>query len=223
MTVETEILKSSLYFTGLSATELDAIRPLVIEKKAARGEIILNDGEPSEGLFMVISGAVKLFKTSAEGKEQILSIVRAGESFNDGSIFSETPNQASAQAMGTVMLYEIRKADINGILQKYPRFSLNTITILAAQNSRLVSLVEELSFKHVTGRVAKILLDHAGDGSSQGLKLTQQDMAALAGTAREVVGRSLKSLEEEGIIRLERHRLVIANKEALKNKAEAAV
>jgi CRP-like cAMP-binding protein len=223
MSVETELLKTTPYFTGLSLTELDAIRPFIIEKKAARGEIILNDGEPAEGLFMVISGAVKLFKTSAEGKEQILSILRPGESFNDDPIFGDMPNHANAQAMSPVVLYEIRKTDISDILQRYPRFGLNTIKILAGQNSRLISLIEELSFKHVTGRVAKILLDHAQGGAGQGLRLTQQDMAAMAGTAREVVGRSLKSLEEEGIIRLERHRLVIADKEALKTKAESAV
>jgi CRP-like cAMP-binding protein len=223
MAIETEALKSIPYFAGLSAAELDAIKPLILEKKAGRGEIILDDGEPADGLYFLVSGAVKLFKTSAEGKEQILDIIRPGQSFNDASVFGDTPNQADVQAMSPVVVYEIRKTDIMGILQKNPRVSSNTIKVLAGQMGRLVALVEELSFKHVTGRVAKILLEHAGDGASPGLRLTQQEMAALAGTAREVVGRSLKSLEEEGIIRLERHRLVIANKEALKNRAEAAV
>ena len=73
MAVETELLKSIPYFTGLSSSELDSVRPHVLERKAERGEIILYDGEPAEALFFVISGAVKVFKTSVEGKDQILA------------------------------------------------------------------------------------------------------------------------------------------------------
>jgi CRP/FNR family transcriptional regulator len=85
----------------------------------------------------------------------------------------------------------------------------------------LVSLVEDLSFKHVIGRIAKILLEYAVDGKETGQRLTQQDMAAMAGTVREVVGRSLKILEDEGTIRLDHHRIVITDKEALKRIIEA--
>lgn len=223
MTVETEFLKSIPYFAGLSPTELDSIRQHVLERKAERGEIILHDGEPAEALFFVVSGAVKVFKTSVEGKEQILNIVRPGESFNDAPIFDDGANQSSAQAMGPVVLYELRKSELRTILQHHPQIATNTTRVLAGQVRQLVSLVEDLSFKHVTGRVAKILLEHAGDGTRPGLRLTQQEMAALAGSAREVVGRSLKSLEGEGMIRLDRHRLVITNKAALRDLAESVL
>jgi CRP/FNR family cyclic AMP-dependent transcriptional regulator len=102
------------------------------------------------------------------------------------------------------------------MLQKYPHIALNVITVLARRVRHLVSLVEDLSFRNVISRVARILLENAGDGAGAGKKLTQQEMAAMAGTAREVVGRSLKSLEEDGIIRLDHHRIVISDKEALK-------
>jgi CRP/FNR family transcriptional regulator len=85
----------------------------------------------------------------------------------------------------------------------------------------LVSLVEDLSFRHVIGRVAKILLEHAGDGTGREPRLTQQEMAAMAGTAREVVGRSLKALEEAGAISLDHHRIIIRDKEALQEIMEA--
>jgi CRP/FNR family transcriptional regulator len=83
-----------------------------------------------------------------------------------------------------------------------------------------VSLVGDLSFRHVTGRVAKILLEYAGAEKNAEPRLTQRDMAAMAGTVREVVSRSLKALEEEGVIRLEHHRIVITDKAALKEKVE---
>jgi CRP/FNR family transcriptional regulator len=94
--------------------------------------------------------------------------------------------------------------------------------VLAGRVRHLVSLVEDLSFKRVIGRVAKILLEHAGDGiSGPRPRLTQQEMAAMAGTAREVIGRSLKALEEEGAIRLDRQRIIITNKQALKEVMES--
>ncbi len=222
MTVQIEFLKSIAYFSGLSPVELDSVRQLIFEKTAERGEIILFEGESAEALFFVASGAVKVFKTSAEGKEQILNIVRPGESFNDVPIFDDAPNPASAQAMGPVVLYGIRKGELRGIIRDHPQMALNIIKVLAERVRQLVSLVEDLSFRHVIGRVAKILLEHAGDRADPSPRLTQQEMAAMAGTAREVVGRSLKALEEGGAIRLERHRIVIADQGALKEMVETS-
>ena len=90
------------------------------------------------------------------------------------------------------------------------------IKVFAARLRHLTILVEDLSFRHVTSRLAKVLLEYAD--STQGApkrRLTQQEMASLIGTAREVVGRSLKSLEEQGIVRLEGHRIVIVDRKGL--------
>jgi CRP-like cAMP-binding protein len=221
MAIEIEFLKSIPYFEGLSPVELESISRSIFERKIERGEIVLYEGEPARALYFVVSGAVKVFKTSTEGKEQILSIVRPGESFNDVPVFDDGPNPASAQAMGQVILYELSKSELKTLIQNYPQIATNTIRVLAKQVRGLVSLVEDLSFRHVIGRVAKILLEHAGDGTKPAQRLTQQEMAAMAGSAREVIGRSLKTLEEEGIIRLERHRIIITNKEALKEMVES--
>ncbi len=221
MAVELEVLKNVPYFSGLATAELDSIKKLIFERTAERGEMVLLEGEPAEGLYFVVAGAVKVFKTSAEGKEQILNIVSPGESFNDIPAFDGGPNPASAQAMGPVVLYGIRKSSLETILRDYPQVALNTIEVLAGRLRHLVSLVEDLSFRHVIGRVAKILLDYGGDGTGPRPRLTQQEMAAMAGTAREMVGRSLKALEEEGAIRLDRHRIVITDKEALKEIMQA--
>lgn len=222
MPVQIDFLKSIPYFSGLSPAELDSIRRRLFEIKAERGEVILLEGEPAESLFFVVSGVVKVFKTSIEGKEQILSIVRPGESFNDVSVFDGGPNPTSAQAMGPVVLYGIKNNDLKVILREHPQVVLNIIKVLAERVRQLVSLVEDLSFRRVIGRGAKILLEHAGDGTGPRPQLTQQEMAAMAGTVREVVARSLKALEEEGAIRLDRHRIVITDKEALQEMVETS-
>ena len=221
MAVQTDFLKRTSYFSDLSLADLDAVAKLFFEKKAERGEMFLLEGELDEVIYFVVSGVVKVLKTSAEGKEQILNIARPGDSFNDVAVFDGSPNPAAAQAMGSVVLYGIRRSNLETIIREHPQVAMNAIKVLASRIRHLLSLVEDLSFKHVIGRIARILLKYAGDGTGTGQRLTQQDMAAMAGTVREIVGRSLKALESEGAIRLDHHRIVITNKEILEKIMES--
>jgi len=215
-----EFLQSTQYFNNLAGKdELDRVSRYVFEKKVERGELILAEGEQPQALYFVVSGAIKVFKTSPEGKEQIFGIVHSGGSFNDVPSFDGGRNPVSAQAMVPSLLYGIRKADFEIIIRENPKVAVNVSKVLASQIRQLGGLVEDLSFKHVTGRVAKILLENSGDGSKEKHRLTQQDMAAMAGTAREVVGRSLKSLEDDGVIKIDRHRIVIKDIDMLKDIA----
>ena len=216
MSVRLEYLKSTPYFSELSSAELDAVEKFIFERTAKRGELILLEGEPAEALYFVVSGAVKCFKTSVEGKEQILSIALPGNSFSDVPVFDGGPSPVGVQAMGPAVLYGIRKRDLEIILRDYPQVSLNVTRVLAGRVRQLLSLIEDLSFRHVINRVAKILLEYGEDRTDSKPRLTQRDMAAMAGTARETVGRSLKTLEEEGLIRLDHHRIVITDKKTLK-------
>ncbi len=220
MTVQLEFLKRIPYFSSVGPADLESIKKLVFERFADRGETVVLEGEPASNLYFVASGAVRVFKTSAEGKEQILSIVRPEESFNDVPIFDGGLNPASARAMGPVLLYGMKKNDMEATLRNHPQVAVNVTKVLAKRVRQLVSLVEDLSFRHVISRVAKILFEQISGETSSGPRLTQQEMAAMAGTAREVVGRSLKALEEQGVIKLDRHRIVITDKEALQKIVE---
>jgi CRP-like cAMP-binding protein len=222
MVIQAEFIKSIAYFTGLGETELGSIRKYIFEKRVDRGEIILFEGEPAEMLYFVATGVVKVFKTSADGKEQILQIIRPGESFNDVPVFGGV-NLVNAGAMGPVVLNVMKKTDLAAILGEHPGVALNAIRVLSQRVEQMIALVEDLSFRHVTGRVARILLEYAGDRTGDRTgdrpRLTQQEMAAMIGTAREMVGRSLKNMEEAGAIRLERHRVIITDEKALRNMA----
>lgn len=212
----TEFLQSSPYFAGLDLPEIDSISGFVFEKKVGKGEVVTQEGDEAEALYFVVSGAVKCYKTSEEGKEQIIRIVLPGDSFNDVAVFDDGPNPASAEAMSAVLLRAIAKRDMERILRDHPKVVANATTVLAARIRHFLELVEDLSFRQVIGRIARLLLDYAGDGTGPRPKLTQQEMAAAVGTAREVVGRSLKTLHEEGAIRMERNRIVIVDREGLK-------
>ena len=160
MAVESEKLITIPYFSELSPAELAAIKQHVFEKSFKKNEIVILEEEPAEAIYFVVSGAVKAFKTSADGKEQILCILRPGESFNDVPVFDGKSNPASVVAMTSVTLYGINKDDMRNILKEYPSISLKVIQVLAERVRHFVDLVEDLSFRHVTGRVAKLLLEY---------------------------------------------------------------
>jgi CRP-like cAMP-binding protein len=224
MGVELESLKSVNYFSGLDTTELESIKPLMMEKSVEKGDIFLFEGEWSEYLYFLIGGLVKVYKSSSNGKEQILHIAPPGESLNDVSTFDGGSNQASMVAMTPVHLYAIRKEDLMVMLQAHPRIYLNILKALAYRIRRDSNLVEELSSTQVMARLAKLLLGkYAGEEATVGLWLTQQDMASMIGTCREVVNRSLKIMEERGAIRLGRHRVVVTDRTALADMAKQTV
>lgn len=216
MSVPLEFLKQTPYFAGLQDAELERVQALVQERSYERGEIVILEGEPSEAIYFVKSGRVKVFKTSPEGKEQVLRIMKPGESFNEVPVFDGGPNPASVEALDSCVLFLLYEEDMHQLMHEVPAVSRNVIRVLASRLRHLVGLVEDLSFRHVTGRVAKILLQHAHEATAEGSRrLTQQQMATMAGTAREMVGRALKGLEQAGAIRMERGKIVIVSKEQL--------
>lgn len=212
-----DILKQTPYFAGLSDTELGRIRALIQERKYDPGEIVILEGEPCEAIYFVKSGRVKVFKTSPDGKEQLLRIMKPGDSFNEVPAFDGEANPASASALDPTVLFLLYRDDVHRLMCDVPAISRNVIRVLASRLRHLVELVEDLSFRNVNARVAKILLQHAHEATAaEGSKrLTQQQMATMAGTAREMVGRALKGLEQAGAIRMERGRIVILDRELL--------
>ncbi len=223
MALQIEFLKSIPYFSGLNPAELNSVSKLIFERRYDQEEIILLEGDAAEAAYFVVLGIVKVFKTSPDGKELILKIMRPGESFNDIPMFNGGLNPASAQAMRTVLIYGITRSALETVIHRQPQVALNVITVMVHRLRHLMSLVEDLSFRHVIGRVAGILLEYAGNEKDAEPRLTQRDMAAMAGTVREVLSRSLKTLEEEGLIRFDRHRIVITDEAALKNKVEPSL
>ena len=196
-----------------------SVQKHVFEKRAERGEILFFEGEPADVLYFVAEGVVKVFKTSSDGKEQIFSIIRPGDSFNDVPVFSGGINLASAGAMSAITLNGIKKKELDWIIKEFPLVALNIINVLSRRVEELMTLVEDFSFRRVSGRVAKILLEYTGKEIGEKPRLTQQEIAAMIGTAREMVGRSLKSLEGEGAIRIERNRIIIADRQILRDLA----
>ncbi len=217
MAISTDALSQIHYFDGLSHSELKAVKQYIaFEKTIEKGETLLYEGDRSDYMHFVISGAVKVYKRSINGKEQILNIASTGESLNDVSTFDGGGSAADMLAMTPVRLYAVRKEDMKTLFSRYPRVALNAVGVLASKVRGDSSLVEVLSFDLVISRLAKFLLKQAATGAHTLPLLTQQDLAAMVGASRVVVNRSLRTMEEKGAIRLVRRRIVITDEGVLK-------
>jgi len=221
ITPNTEFLKSNPYFSGLDTDKLEILSKLITERRVKKNEIVCLAGEPADVLYFVVSGVIKLFSTSFEGKEQILNLVRPGQSFDDIAVFDGGVHPTSAQAIMESVLHRIDRNDLESLIRDWPQFAQNVIKVITSRTRRYISLIEDLSFKRVDGRLANILLEYGGDTANSCLpQLAQRDIAAMAGTVREVVGKTLKAFACKGIISLDNRRgIVITDVETLRDVA----
>jgi CRP-like cAMP-binding protein len=218
MAITLETLARMHYFTGLSTEELKQVRPFIAsEKRIEKGDTLLFEGDQSDYMYLVVSGAVKVYKKSPNGKEQILNVASSGEALNDVSTFDGGGSSASMLAMTPVRLYIIRKEDLKKLFSENPKIARNVAGVLASRVRRDSSLVEVLSFGQVISRLARLILKQSSAGNGSKLPVfTQQDLAAMVGTSRVVVNRSLRVMEDSGAIRLERRRIVVTDEQALR-------
>jgi CRP/FNR family cyclic AMP-dependent transcriptional regulator len=220
MAIETELLRTMAYFAGLETAELEAMTSLFREYRYAKGTPFLSEGDRSDSLYFIVSGLVKVYKTSAGGREQVLHIAPPGDSLNDVSLYDGGPIAAGMVALTPVLLYAIDKSDLMRLLEEKPAVMLNVIRALAARIRRDSNLLEDLSSSQVQARLAKLFLGRfGGEEITAGLNLTQKDMAGLVGSSREMVNRSLKVLEDLGGIRLSRRKVIVVDKDVLRRAA----
>jgi CRP-like cAMP-binding protein len=212
MITPVQALKAQPYFRPLTDREINSLARSLIERTYAKDEMVFMEGEVCQGLYMVRDGVVKVFKLSPEGREQILAYVPAGGSFNEVAVFDGGANPAHVSAMEPVTLCIVPREVLIELIQQRPEVALAIIQNLGARLRQLVGLVEDLSLRQVTARLAKLLLETA-DGRER--VLTQQEMAARLGTVREMIGRSLRQLEERGLINVTHGRTVILDRNGL--------
>ena len=207
------------YFRGLTPGEVRGVKKFIaFEKKVEKGKMLLFEGDNSDSMYLIASGAIKVYKKSANGKEQILNVATTGDSLNDVSTFDGGGSAANMLAMTPVKLYAIKMKDMEKIFCENPKIARNVARVLASRVRRDSSLVEVLSFGQVISRLAGLILRQAAAmGGARLPYFTQQDLAAMVGSSRVVVNRSLRAMEENGAIRLERRRIVITNEATLKS------
>ncbi len=204
-----ETLRRVSIFADLSPTELQFLSERAVPRDYAAGELLFAEGDACEGLFVVEKGQVRIFKSSATGREQVLSIEGPGSSIAELPVFDGGNYPASTAALGQARVYFISKHDFYSLCLVHPKVALKVLKVVGARLRRLVAIIEELSFTTVRARLISLLLRLAQKASktSNGVQIqlpaSNQELAAQIGTVRELVSRNLSRLQAEGLIRME--------------------
>ncbi|HBB33323.1 MAG TPA: Crp/Fnr family transcriptional regulator [Cyanobacteria bacterium UBA8803] len=203
--------------------QLDAIAQIAIAKTYAKGEIIFEEGEEGRGFFVVCSGRVKVFKISAEGKEQILGLFGPKDHFAEVPAFDGQCFPASAAALEKSQLLFFPRSAFLGLLEQHPTIAIAMLAIFARHLRQFARLIEDLSLKEVPGRLAAYLLylsEHNCTSSEVELDMTKAQLAAVLGTIPETLSRVFAKLGQEGLIAINGSRIQLLDRQRLTAWAE---
>lgn len=223
-----KVLKETQLFKELDDAVISVLAERSFVKRLKRNEILFVEGEPAKGLFVVASGAIRAFRTAADGREQVIHVERAITTIAEVPVFDEGnyPSTTAADEPSTVYFLD-KKLILNTALQ-HPDLALAAVRLLASRLRRCAELVETLSLHEVGQRLARFLLHEAAvdgvetsDGTRITLGLTHNQLAARIGTVREVVTRTLTRLQDQKVIVHEGRSILVPNMRALASYAEA--
>jgi CRP/FNR family transcriptional regulator, dissimilatory nitrate respiration regulator len=218
----TATLRSCQLFFGLAAADLEAIAGFSILRNVPKDGYLFHEGDPSEGFYVVQKGAINVHRVSATGKEQVIYVFRAGESFAEASLASETGYPANARAIETSSVLVIPKAPFLALLTRRPELGLRMLGSMSQHLRVLVGLVEDLTLKDVETRFINWLLkrsprDADGEATIE-LGMTKRVLAAELGTSSETLSRTFARLRAEKLLEVKGSRLLVSDLAALRDR-----
>ncbi len=215
-------------FSGLTEGELSFLAQRAVPRNYSAGQSVFGEGEPCSGLYVVEAGHVRIFKSSANGREQVLSIDGPGSSIAELPVFDGGNYPASVTAIDDATLLFVSKQDFQALCLAHPQVALKVLRVVGSRLRRLVGIIEELSFTTVRHRLASFLLRLAhkdGKRSGAGVEITlpasNQELASHIGTVRELVSRNLSRLQAEGILKIDGRTVTISNLKALEAEIDS--
>ena len=224
-----QTLANASLFSGLTEGELAFLTQRAVPRRYTAGEIVFGEGEPCSGLYVVEVGHVRIFKSSAHGREQVLGIEGPGSSIAELPVFDGGNYPASVAAVDDATLLFVSKQDFHALCLAHPQVALKVLRVVGARLRRLVGIIEELSFTTVRHRLASFLLRLAqkeGKRTREGVEIklpvSNQELASQIGTVRELVSRNLSRLQAEGMLKIEGRSLTICDLKALEAELHSA-
>ncbi|MBI3851635.1 MAG: Crp/Fnr family transcriptional regulator [Verrucomicrobia bacterium] len=200
---------------------------MTVSKSLGKGAYLFYEGGPVHGIYIVQSGAIKLSRTSSGGKEQVLHIFRAGESFGEDGLVSEAGNLADARAVQPSFVWMIQKAGFLALVRRKPALVLPLLRALHEHQATLMRLLDDLAFKDVNTRLANWLIEHCPDPHSARPCCVEPSMpmnvlAAELGTASETFSRALTRFRKENLVSTDRNKIVLLQPSRLTSYVEQA-
>jgi len=211
-TVSTAVLKAVPLFTSFPEDQLRMLTMVVTRKSAPRSTTIMAGGDPTDSLYIVLSGRLKVMMSDAEGKEVILSILGPGEFFGEMGLIDDEPRSATVVTIEPCELLSIAKRDFKKALAENFEMSMAVMRGLVKRLREADRKIGSLALLDVYGRVARLLLDMAENVDGERIvtkRLPKQDIAKMIGASREMVSRVMKDLQTGGYIEMRGSTIVI--------------
>ena len=221
-----DVVRKAPLFTALADDSATALKARMVEVKVSKGQILFNEGDSGDRLYIVTDGKIKLGIKSIDGRENLLAVLGPGEMFGELSLFDPSPRTATATALTDAKLLGLGQEDLNLWLAEHPEVAKHLLRALAQRLRRTWEAVGDLVFSDVPGRVAKALSELAqkfGTRNNDGLHvahdLTQEELAQLVGASRETVNKALADFATRGWVRLEARAVVILDEDRLNKRS----
>ena len=224
----TDALAAVPLFSGLEPDGLADLARGMRVRRFRRGETVFHVGDPGDALFIVMAGSIKITLPADTGDEAILATLRSGDFFGELALLDGAPRSATAVAIEPTETFVLSRDGFRELIASQAQMREALLATLAAEVRRLTSHVEELHFLDITGRLASRLVRLAAEGGASHLPdgavrlagpLTQGDLAAMIGCTRQSVNKLLGLFSDDGLIRLERDRIVVLDLDGLKRAA----
>jgi CRP/FNR family transcriptional regulator, cyclic AMP receptor protein len=221
-----EVLAKAGLFQGVPPEDAELIAEQFDLLDVPRGTVIFHEGEPGDSLYIVLSGKVKLGRRASDGRENLVAVMGPSDQFGELSLFDPGPRTATAVAVTDSRVAVLPKDALVRWVSERPQIALQLMRVIARRLRRTNTMLADLIFVDVPGRVAKQLLQLAAKfGSVDGGQLrvthdlTQEELAQLVGASRETVNKALADFAARGWLRLEGKSVVILDRERLARRA----
>lgn len=209
------------HFRGLPEPALQAIVGAGRFEHLAGGEAAFNEGDPSAGMYVLLSGRIHIGRLGRRGQLHILSVVDPVIMFNEVAALDGGPNPTQAIAVEPSLVWHVDHEAFQGLLHRFPEVGLGLLPVLAARNRSLMEQHEDVSCRSVLARTAKLLLDLSDYGAMpiDRRQYPVGDMAARVCTVREPLSRALRSLRESELISCTSERIIVQRPDEVARQA----
>ncbi len=209
-------LKSCRLFSGLPPVDLETIGAITLVKPLDRGAYLFHEGDVSQGFYIVQKGAINVHRVNAAGKEQVIHVFRAGDSFAEAAVAMHIGYPADARAVEPSQVLLVRKAEFLNLLQRRPELGLRILGSMSNHLKVLVEQIEDLTMKDVETRLANWLIKRCPDPGSNTpvdieLTITKRVLASELGTVSETFSRTLAKLREQGLLEVKGKTVTVLN------------
>ncbi|WP_167577409.1 Crp/Fnr family transcriptional regulator [Ammoniphilus sp. YIM 78166] len=190
-------------FQHCTEDEIEQIAALLILKEARKKEIVFNEGDPCEVIYFIHQGRVKIYKTSEDGREQIVNLLGKGDMFPHVGWYGGSAYPATAEILEEGELYFMYVQQFTHLLEHQPKLTLKLLQELDTKIRGLQSRLSHVLSKDMTEKIVSVLQSLANEEGKLDMELTHQDIANMVGTTRETASRILNQLKKEGKVQID--------------------